>query len=96
MLEDELEIESDDGLEAQIAEEPGMSEPMLSGQDGGLKAKDGKEERDIGAAEEDEQVEGLESMMLRVQAIKDMGADMPEMERKKFAAKAVREAMRRF
>ena len=41
-----------------------------------------------------EGVEELESMMSRMQAINDMGADMPEAERRKFAAKAVREVMK--
>lgn len=43
---------------------------------------------------DDEGVEELENMMLRMQAIKDMGADMPEHERRKFVAKAVRDVMR--
>ena len=43
---------------------------------------------------EDEGVEELESMMLKMQTIKDMGADMPEAERRKFAAKAVRDVMK--
>lgn len=42
----------------------------------------------------DEGVEELENMMLKVQAIKDMGADMPEAERRTFAAKAVRHVMK--
>lgn len=51
----------------------------------------GAEGSDEGA---DEGVEELENTMLKMQAIKDMGADMPESERKKFAAKAVRDVMR--
>lgn len=43
---------------------------------------------------DDEGVEELENMMLKMQAIKDMGADMPEPERRKFAAKAVRDVMK--
>lgn len=42
----------------------------------------------------DEGVEELENMMLKVRAIKEMGADMPEAERRKFAAKAVRDVMK--
>jgi len=53
--------------------------------DGG---EDGEEE--VGG----EGVEEMERMMLKMQAIKDMGADMPEAERRKFAAKAVREIMK--
>lgn len=40
------------------------------------------------------QVEQLEGLMLRVQAIKDMGADLSDQERKKFAAKAIRDLMK--
>ena len=43
---------------------------------------------------ESEDVEELESMLLRMRAIKDMGADMPDAERRRFAAKAVREVMK--
>ncbi|KAL2012950.1 hypothetical protein VTN00DRAFT_475 [Thermoascus crustaceus] len=39
-------------------------------------------------------VEGLESLMMRMQAIKDMSAELPEHERKAFAAKAVRDIMK--
>ena len=64
----------------------GLREPILAaeGQD---------HEQDEGA--KDTQVEELESMILKMQAIKDMGADMPEAERKKFAAQAVRDVMRK-
>ena len=53
---------------------------------------DGKEEH--GEEDEKEGVEGMEGMMLRMQMIKDMGADMPEAERKRFAAKAVRDMIK--
>lgn len=45
--------------------------------------------------EDDDGVQELEAMMLRMQAVRDMGADMPEGERRKFAAKAVREVMKK-
>jgi hypothetical protein len=59
---------------------------------------------------EDEGVEQLQAMILRMQAVRgklcwslcrkqltvqDMGADMPEAERKRFAAKAVNEMMKK-
>ncbi|OBU00114.1 hypothetical protein VE01_01787 [Pseudogymnoascus verrucosus] len=44
--------------------------------------------------EEEESVEGLEALMLKMQAMRDLGAGMPEAERKKFAAKAVRDLMK--
>lgn len=40
------------------------------------------------------QVEQLEGLMLRVQAIKEMGADLPDQERKRFAAKAIKDIMK--
>lgn len=54
-------------------------------------AVNGAEGSDEGA---DEGVVELENMMLKMHAIKDMGADMPESERRKFAAKAVRDVMK--
>ncbi|TGO22454.1 hypothetical protein BPAE_0168g00250 [Botrytis paeoniae] len=44
--------------------------------------------------ENEDGVEQLEALMLRMQAVKDMGADLPEAERKRFAAKAVNELMK--
>ncbi|OCK93188.1 uncharacterized protein K441DRAFT_566639 [Cenococcum geophilum 1.58] len=51
-----------------------------------------------GEEEDDEapQVEELEQMMQRMQAIKEIGAEMPEAERKKFAAKTVSDLMQSF
>lgn len=43
----------------------------------------------------DEGVEELEIMMLRMQAIKDAGADMPEAERRRFTANAVKGVMKK-
>ncbi|GFF26764.1 small nuclear ribonucleoprotein Sm D3 [Aspergillus udagawae] len=39
-------------------------------------------------------VESLEALMMRMQAIRDMSSELPESERKKFAAKAVRDIMK--
>ncbi|KAK0113204.1 hypothetical protein ONS95_014899 [Cadophora gregata] len=43
----------------------------------------------------DKDVEDLQALMLKMQAVRDLGADMPEVERKKFAAKAVRDIMKK-
>lgn len=43
----------------------------------------------------DRDVQELETMMLRMQAVMDLGADMPENERKRFAANAVREVLKK-
>ncbi|KAG0161684.1 hypothetical protein PDIDSM_1851 [Penicillium digitatum] len=40
------------------------------------------------------EVESMEALMMRMQAIKDMSSELPEGERKRFAAKAVQKIMR--
>ena len=86
LTEDALGLE--DGFGAEAAQ---MAREMM-----GLKMAV-HEEEGLGAAEGDggdEEVQELENMILKMQAIKDMGADIPEAERKKFAAKAVRDVMK--
>ena len=81
-------ISDDLGLEDGFGAEAADLEREVTG----LKlAVNGAEGCDDGA---DEGVEELENVMLKIQAIKDMGADMPECERRKFAARAVRDAMK--
>ena len=81
-ISDDIGLE--DGLGAEAAE---LEEEMT-----GLKlAVNGAEGCDEGA---DEGVEKLENMIQRLQAIKDMGADMPASERRMFAAKAVKDVMK--
>ncbi|KAH7419119.1 hypothetical protein BKA64DRAFT_6592 [Cadophora sp. MPI-SDFR-AT-0126] len=43
----------------------------------------------------DQDVEDLQALMLKMQAVRDLGADMPEAERKKFAARAVSDIMKK-
>ena len=52
---------------------------------------------DADAADEgtDDEIQELDGVMLKLQAIKDMGADMPESERRKMAAKAVGDLMKK-
>lgn len=57
------------------------------GVDGGEKEEDEEEGGD-------DEVQVLESMMLKMQAVRDMGADMPEAQRRRFAAEAVRDVMK--
>lgn len=45
-------------------------------------------------ANTDDDVEALQAMMLKLQAARELGADLPMAERRKLAAKAVREVMR--
>lgn len=75
----------EDGFGAEAAE---VEREMMSVK----MAVNGPEGSDEG--EEEGGVEDLENMMLKMQAIKDMGAEMPESERRKFAAKAVRDVMK--
>lgn len=49
---------------------------------------------DAGEDDEGARVEELQQMMVKMQAIKDMGSSMPEEERKRFAAKAVNNLMK--
>lgn len=84
VLSEELSLERDLGLVG------GNAEEGTELREGLLDRKDGNE-ADPGG---DEDVMALESMMMKMQAVKEIGADMPEAERKKFAAKAVREVMK--
>ncbi|KAF3389489.1 hypothetical protein F1880_003475 [Penicillium rolfsii] len=54
------------------------------------------DESDIDPDEGDEElkVESIETLMMRMQAIRDMGSELPDGERRKFAAKAVSDIMR--
>lgn len=69
-------------------------EPILPESDGSGKSRDERREHGVGK-NDDDQVQELESMMLRLQAVKDMGADMPEAERRRLAKKAVGDVMRK-
>ena len=57
------------------------------------------EDREEGGRREElageEDVQALERMMTRMQAVRDLGADVPEEQRKRLAAKTVREVMRK-
>lgn len=86
-LEEELGLEDGFGAEAAEVEREMVGLKMAVRRVG---EEDGEEEEE-GA---DEGVEELENMMLKMQAIKDMGANMPEGERRKFAARAVRDVMK--
>ncbi|KAL9094647.1 MAG: hypothetical protein Q9163_006545, partial [Psora crenata] len=94
-LDDFLTLKGDlDGAKGTSA--PGdfgpLEERLLAaeGMDGKGGRMEGLEQEDEG----DEGVEALQSMMLKMQAVRDMGADMPLAERKQLAAGAVREVMK--
>ena len=81
-ISDDLSL--DDGFDAEAVE--------LGQEISGLKlAVNSVDGCDEGA---DEGVEELENTMRKLQAVKDMGADMPESERRTFAAKAVKDIMK--
>ena len=86
-LEDELGVEDGFGAEAAEVQREMVGLKMAVWREEG---EDGEEEGEGG----DEGVEELQNMMLTMQAIKDMGTDMPEGERRKFAARAVRDVMK--
>ncbi|KAI9816823.1 MAG: hypothetical protein M1827_001468 [Pycnora praestabilis] len=62
--------------------------------DEGQESDKDRGDTDFDEGDEELQVEQLEAMMLRVQAVKDMSAAMPKAARKKFAAKAVDDMMK--
>ncbi|KAH1487709.1 hypothetical protein KXV74_004071, partial [Aspergillus fumigatus] len=66
----------------------GLRMAIEHGGDGG-EDQDEDEDNDDGL-----KVESLEALMMRMQAIRDMSSELPESERKKFAAKAVRDIMK--
>ncbi|KAE8392016.1 alpha and gamma adaptin binding protein p34-domain-containing protein [Aspergillus alliaceus] len=55
--------------------------------------ENGEDMGDLGGDDE-MRVESMEALMLRMKAIKDMSDELPENERKRFAAKAVRDIMK--
>ncbi|KAJ5603420.1 hypothetical protein N7537_006376 [Penicillium hordei] len=57
---------------------------------------DGDERNDSDHDDDEDEidVESMEALMMRMQAIKDMSSELPESERKRFAAKAVQDIMR--
>ncbi|CAI7659827.1 unnamed protein product [Penicillium crustosum] len=55
---------------------------------------DERDDSDHDDGEDEIDVESMEALMMRMQAIKDMSSELPEGERKRFAAKAVQDIMR--
>ncbi|KAL9012258.1 MAG: hypothetical protein Q9173_002967 [Seirophora scorigena] len=99
-FEAELGLRGDDdderlelGISADCA---GMREAILKQQVTADKDADTEEEgeEEEGTTDKDIEVKELESMMLKMQAIKEKSASMPDDERRRFAAKAVTEVMK--
>ena len=72
-----------------------LREPMLPGKGGTPKAGNASTNANAVDDGEDDQVQELENMMLKLQAIKDMGVDLPEAQRRNLAAKTIRDVMER-
>jgi len=89
------EPQDEDFGELQEAEMDGMRDGLLGG---GMKG--GQRREGIGGetkdedGEDDDDVESLQRMMLKMQAVRDMGVDMPAAQRRKFAADAIRQVMK--
>ena len=100
-IPDYLELEEADGLSQSAAsilgDGYGAREPILLGPSSKLKEASNRHGTDADIADEgtDDEIQQLEGMMLKLQAIKDIGADMPEAERRKMAAKAVGDLMKK-
>ena len=100
-LPDDFELGKDEAdllsAAASVGEDPGAREPILPKLGDSSMVSSKGYELDVNTDEggEDDDVQELESMMLKLQAAKDLGADLPEVERRKLAAKAVGDVMRR-
>ncbi|KAE8324978.1 alpha and gamma adaptin binding protein p34-domain-containing protein [Aspergillus sergii] len=87
-VEDELERHLlEDGFDLEVNE---LEREMV-----GLRFAIENGDDDLGGIDGDDEmkVESMEALMLRMKAIKDMSDELPESERKRFAAKAVRDIM---
>ena len=69
------------GMQSAVREEGREEEGEEMGDEG---------DEDVG----DKEVQELEAMMLKMQAVRDMGADISEAERRRFAAKAVKDVLK--
>ena len=104
-LSDDLGFEiQDEGFQATVDMEdqtPAVKEPILQGESSRTKevskgkGQDQKLRSSSGSATDDDQVLELEAMMLRLKAVKDMGTDMPESERRRIAARAVNDVLKK-
>lgn len=80
-----VEREGDDGDSQGIGSKPGGLEPA---------AAQTRNTDDAGDELGDEDIQKVEQMMRKLQAVKDMSAGLPENQKKRMAAKAVGEVMR--
>ncbi len=99
---DDLGLDDDDDASLGFGQEAEEAQVEMWGLRGALRK--GEQGEGEGIAEDtemagnkgdDQAVQELEAMMSKMQAVRDMGADMSEGERKRFAAKAVRDVMKK-
>ncbi|MCJ1446348.1 MAG: hypothetical protein MMC23_006853 [Stictis urceolatum] len=89
---DDILDDADEDLEegfdpADAAADTQVKDPIL----GSLKTGEG-----AGEGKGDDDVEGLQKMLVRMQAARDLGEDLPSTERKRMAREAVKDVMRDF
>ncbi|KAJ5983662.1 Alpha/gamma-adaptin-binding protein p34 [Penicillium waksmanii] len=98
-LDDDLEAEllgfdreggSGFGMEVNELEREMLGLRMAIERGGG----DGDSDGEIDGDEEDDKVESMETLIMRMQSLRDMGSELPDSERRRFAAKAVQDIMR--
>ncbi|KAJ5168945.1 uncharacterized protein N7482_004539 [Penicillium canariense] len=82
------------GHEVQELEREMLGLRMAIERGGGDGDESNGEESGGDEGDEELKVESIETLMMRMQAVRDMGSDLPEGERRKFAAKAVSDIMR--
>ncbi|KAL1969270.1 hypothetical protein VTN77DRAFT_9462 [Rasamsonia byssochlamydoides] len=85
----------EDGFKLEVDElEREMMGLRFAIQNGGRDNDDDDDDDEHNEHDAELKVEELEALMMRMRAIKDMSADLPESQRKAFASKAVRDLMR--
>ncbi|CAI7612177.1 unnamed protein product [Penicillium pancosmium] len=98
-LDDDLEAEllgfdreggSGFGMEVNELEREMLGLRMAIERGGGDGDSDGNSDGD----EEEDKVESMETLIMRMQSLRDMGSELPDSERRRFAAKAVQDIMR--
>ncbi|KAG9239034.1 hypothetical protein BJ875DRAFT_449250 [Amylocarpus encephaloides] len=86
----ELDLDGDDADSLGFGIDPKEMEEEMKGMKQAIYGGNGAE----GDDDQDEEVEKLQAMMLKMQAVRDMGVDLPESERKRLAAKTVGEIIK--
>ncbi|KAF7909320.1 uncharacterized protein EAF01_003038 [Botrytis porri] len=90
----DFEDDDDDNKSIGFGIEAAELEVEMFGMKQAINGESSKKTNPDEEVESEDGVEQLEALMLRMQAVKDMGADLPEAERKRFAAKAVNDIMK--